>query len=174
MTKIKKSNEALIIQNKNLLNERDILNQAQVELSNELEKLKQEIKEINEDNANNIISTENNDIITELKRINEERKNEIKKLKEEYNNLSNEQKNLQESCDKLQNKNLLNQSIVSMSVASVNGYQLSPDEYEEYDLLRKNKDENEAIILQLKSNNQAKEVEKQELKEILKNMGKKK
>ena len=174
MTKIKKSNEALIIQNKNLLNERDILNQAQVELSNELEKLKQEIKELNEDNANNIISTENNDIITELKRINEERKNEIKKLKEEYNNLSNEQKNLQESCDKLQNKNLLNQSIVSMSVASVNGYQLSPDEYEEYDLLRKNKDENEAIILQLKSNNQAKEVEKQELKEILKNMGKKK
>ena len=174
MTKIKKSNEALIIQNKNLLNERDILNQAQVELSNELEKLKQEIKELNEDNANNIISTENNDIITELKRINEERKNEIKKLKEEYNNLSNEQKNLQESCDKLQNKNLLNQSIVSMSVASVNGYQLSPDEYEEYDLLRKNKDENEAIILQLKSNNQAKEVEKQELKEILKNLGKKK
>ena len=85
----------------------------------------------------------------------------------------NEQKKLQESYDNIPNKNLLNQSIVSMSVVSVNGYQLSPDEYEEYDLLRKNKDENEAIILQLKSNNQAKEVEKQELKEILKNMGKK-
>ena len=42
------------------------------------------------------------------------------------------------------------------------------------DVIRKNKDENEALILQLKSNNQAKEVEKQELKEILKNMGKKK
>ena len=61
-----------------------------------------------------------------------------------------------------------------MSMASVTGYQLSPDEYEEYELLRKNKDENEALILQLKSNNQAKEVEKKELKEILKKLDKKK
>ena len=53
-------------------------------------------------------------------------------------------------------------------------YQLSPDEYEEYDLLRKNKDENDALILQLKSNNQAKEVEKQELEKILKNLNGKK
>ena len=164
MAKIKKNNEALIIENKNLLKERDILNDAQSQLFNELEKLKQEIKELNEDNTNNIISTENNDIITELKRINEERKNEIKKLKDEYESLVNEQKKLQESYDNIPNKNLLNQSIVSMSVVSVNGYQLSPDEYEEYDLLRKNKDENDAIILQLKSNNQAKEVEKEELK----------
>ena len=174
MAKIKKNNEALIIENKNLLKERDILNDAQSQLFNELEKLKQEIKELNEDNTNNIISTENNDIITELKRINEERKNEIKKLKDEYESLVNEQKKLQESYDNIPNKNLLNQSIVSMSVVSVNGYQLSPDEYEEYDLLRKNKDENDAIILQLKSNNQAKEVEKEELKEILKNLSGKK
>ena len=174
MAKIKKNNEALIIENKNLLKERDILNDAQSKLFNELEKLKQEIKELNEDNTNNIISTENNDIITELKRINEERKNEIKKLKDEYESLVNEQKKLQESYDNIPNKNLLNQSIVSMSVVSVNGYQLSPDEYEEYDLLRKNKDENDAIILQLKSNNQAKEVEKEELKEILKNLSGKK
>ena len=171
MTKIKKNNEALIIQNKNLLNERDILNQDQAKLSNEIEQLKQEIKQLKEEK---VISAESDDIITELKRINEERKNEIKKIKEEYEALANEQKNLQESYDKIQNKNPLNQSIVSMSVASVNGYQLSPDEYEEYDFLRKNKDENEAIILQLKSNNQAKEVEKQELKDILKNLGKKK
>ena len=34
----------------------------------------------------------------------------------------------------------------------------------EYDLLRKNKYQNDALILQLKSNNKAKEVEKQELK----------
>ena len=174
MAKIKKNNEALIIENKNLLKERDILNDAQSQLFNELEKLKQEIKELNDDNTNNIISTENNDIITELKRINEERKNEIKKLKDEYESLVNEQKKLQESYDNIPNKNLLNQSIVSMSVVSVNGYQLSPDEYEEYDLLRKNKDENDAIILQLKSNNQAKEDEKEELKEILKNLSGKK
>ncbi len=57
-------------------------------------------------------------------------------------------------------------------MASVNGYQLSPEEYEEYDMLRKNKDESEALIMQLKSNNQAKEVEKEELKKNLQNLEK--
>ena len=173
--KMKKDNEILVKENKNLLKERDLLNQEKNQLSNDLEKIKQEIKELNENSNNNRISTENNDIITELKGINENRKNEIKKLKDEYESLINEHKNLQENYEKIQNKNVgLNASMVSMSVVSVNGYQLSPDEYEEYDLLQKNKDENEALILQLKSNNQAKEVEKQELKELLKNLSRKK
>ena len=172
--KMKKNNETLLKENKNLLKERDILNQEKSDLSNKLEKIQQEIKELNENN-NNIISTENNDIITELKEINENRKKEIKKIKDEYEALNNEQKSLQENYDKIQNKNnFLNQSIVSMSVTSINGYQLSPEEFEEYDLLRKNKDENDALILQLKSNNQAKEVEKQELKEMLNKLNGKK
>ena len=169
--KMKENNEILVKENKNLLKERDVLNQEKNQLSNELEKLKQEINELNQINSSNILSTENNDIINELKTINENRKNELRKLKEEYEALINEQKILQENYEKLNNKNnVLNASMVSMSVVSMNGFQLSPDEYEEYDLLRKNKDENEALILQLKSNNQAKEVEKQELKEILKNL----
>ena len=169
--KMKENNEILVKENKNLLKERDVLNQEKNQLSNELEKLKQEINELNQINSSNILSTENNDIINELKSINENRKNELRKLKEEYEALINEQKILQENYEKLNNKNnVLNASMVSMSVVSMNGFQLSPDEYEEYDLLRKNKDENEALILQLKSNNQAKEVEKQELKEILKNL----
>ena len=169
--KMKENNEILVKENKNLLKERDVLNQEKNQLSSELEKLKQEINELNQINSSNILSTENNDIINELRAINENRKNELKKLKEEYESLVNEQKILQENYEKLTSKNnVLNASMVSMSVVSVNGYQLSPDEYEEYDLLRKNKDENEALILQLKSNNQAKEVEKQELKEMLKNL----
>ena len=169
--KMKENNEILVKENKNLLKERDVLNQEKNQLSSELEKLKQEINELNQINSSNILSTENNDIINELKTINENRKNELRKLKEEYEALINEQKILQENYEKLNNKNnVLNASMVSMSVVSMNGFQLSPDEYEEYDLLRKNKDENEALILQLKSNNQAKEVEKQELKEILKNL----
>jgi len=169
--KMKENNEILVKENKNLLKERDVLNQEKNQLSSELEKLKQEINELNKINSSNILSTENNDIINELRAINENRKNELKKLKEEYESLVNEQKILQENYEKLTSKNnVLNASMVSMSVVSVNGYQLSPDEYEEYDLLRKNKDENEALILQLKSNNQAKEVEKQELKEMLKNL----
>ena len=172
ISQIKKNNELLIKENKNLLDERDKLNKEKNQLSNELEKLEKEIKELSDNtNNNDIISTENNDILLELKEINENRKNELKKLKDEYENLINEQKILQDNYDKLPSKNNgLNVSMVSMSVMSMNGYQLSPDEYEEYDLLRKNKDENEALIVQLKSNNQAKEVEKQELKEILKNL----
>ena len=145
IAKMEKNNEILIKDNQNLLKERDILNKEKTDLSNELEQLQKEIKELNENS--NIISTENNDIITELKGINV----------------------------KIPNiNNLLNQCMVSISMVSINQYQLSPDEYEEYDLLRKNKDENDALILQLKSNNKAKEVEKQELKEILKNLTEKK
>ena len=176
ISQIKKNNELLIKENKNLLDERDKLNKEKNQLSNELEKLEKEIKELKENNnINNIVSTENNDILLELKEINENRKNELKKLKDEYENLINEQKILQDNYDKLPSKNNgLNVSMVSMSVMSMNGYQLSPDEYEEYDLLRKNKDENDALILQLKSNNQAKEVEKQELENILKSLNEKK
>ena len=157
ISKIKKNNESLLKENKNLLKERDILNQEKGELSNQLEQLKKEINEF--------------ETIKELKELNLERKKELKKLKEEYNSFLIEHKNLQDNYDRLINKNNLN---VSMSMASVTGYQLSPDEYEEYELLRKNKDENEALILQLKSNNQAKEVEKKELKEILKKLDNKK
>ena len=173
---IKKNNELLMKENKNLLDERDKLNKEKSQLSSELEKLEKEIKELRDNtNNNDIISTENNDILLELKEINKNRKNELKKLKDEYESLINEHKILQDNYDKLPNKNnALNTSMVSMSVMSVNGYQLSPDEYEEYDLLRKNKDENDALILQLKSNNQAKEVEKQELEKILKNLNEKK
>ena len=170
ISKMKQNNETLTKENQNLLKERDILNQEKIQLSNELEQLKQDIKEL-QNNITNRTSTENNDIINELKEINNNRKNELKKLKDEFESLVTEQKNLKDNYEKIQNKNnILNTSIVSMSVMSVNGYQLSPDEFEEYDLLRKNKDENEALILQLKSNNQAKEVEKQELKERLKNL----
>ena len=65
-----------------------------------------------------------------------------------------------------------------MSTISVNtsiiGYQISPEEYEEYDILRKNKDENEALIMKLKSNNKAQELEIDELKEKINKIKKRK
>ena len=176
---IKKNNENLINENKNLLNERDLLNKQKTELSKELEKNKNEkdelqlrYKDLQENNNNNLLLSNSNEIIKELKQININKKNDYQKLKEEYDLLVIEQKNLQELYDKSQNQNNndnLNMS-VNMSMMSVNGYQLSPEEYEEYDILRRNKDENEALILQLKSNNQAKEVEKQELIQILRDL----
>ena len=177
--KIKKNNENLIDENKNLLNQRDLLNNEKSKLSKQLEKIKEEKdikqKEYNElrQKNNNIIYTDNVDEINNLKRINLNIKNEYEKLKKEYDGLVLEHKNLQELYDKSQNNNNNNNLNMSISVVSANGYQLSPEEYEEYDLLRKNKDENEALIMQLKSNNQAKELEKEELLAILKDLEKK-
>ena len=175
--KIRKNNEDLNEENKNLLKERDLLNKAKNELCKELENNKKEKDELQiqynnlQESFNNSISSSNNiELIDELKMRNLNLKNKYDKLKEEYNTLEIEQKNLQELLDKSQ-KNNNNSLNMSQSIIS-NIYQLSQEEYEEYDILRKNKDENEALILQLKSNNQAKEVEKQELKALLRELEK--
>ena len=175
---IKKNNENLINENKHLLNERDLLNNEKAKLNKELEKIKKEKEQLeieyNELKQNNInkISSNNTETINNLKNININIKNEYEKLKEEYDALVSEQKNLQDLYDKTQNRNNNNLNM-SASIISVNGYQLSPEEYEEYDMLKKNKDENEALIMQLKSNNEAKELEKEELKKILRTLEKK-
>ena len=179
--KIKKNNEILIEENKNLLSQRDLLNNEKSKLSKELEKMKGEkdslqiqYNELKQNNNSNVKNSNNNEVINELKNLNLNIKNEFKKLKEEYDLLVLEQKNLQELYDKSQNNNSNNNNLnMSISMVSANGYQWSPEEYEEYDMLRKNKDENEALIMQLKSNNQAKELEKQELLSILRDLEKK-
>ena len=177
VSEIKKNNENLINENKNLLSQRDLLNKQKGELSKKLEKIKEEKEnleiEYNELKQNNSSyrANSNNKEINDLKKMNQKLKKEYQKIKEEYELLVVEQKNLQELYDKTQNNN--NNLNNSISMASVNGYQLSPEEYEEYDILRKNKDENEALIMQLKSNNQAKELEKQELLSILRDLEKK-
>ena len=177
VSEIKKNNENLINENKNLLSQRDLLNKQKGELSKKLEKIKEEKEnleiEYNELKQNNSSyrANSNNKEINDLKKMNQKLKKEYQKIKEEYELLVVEQKNLQELYDKTQNNN--NNLNNSISMASVNGYQLSHEEYEEYDILRKNKDENEALIMQLKSNNQAKELEKQELLSILRDLEKK-
>ena len=177
MIEIKKNNEILSNENKALLGERDLLNKQKIELSKELEKEKKE-KEIlqnqfDELKQNNVAQSPegNNNEIENLKQKNEELKNQYEKIKEEYDLLIMEQNNLQEKYERCLNNNNLN---MSCSVISANGYQLSPEEYEEYDMLRKNKDENEAILMQLKSNNQANEVQIEQLKNMLRNLEQKK
>ena len=175
--KIRKKNVDLIEENKNLLNERDLLNKEKSELCKELEinkkekdSLEMQYNDLYESINNNSFSSSNNiELIDELKMKNLNIKNKYEKLKEEYNSLETEQKNLMELYDKNQNNNNNNSLNVSQSMIS-NIYQLSPEEYEEYNILIKNKDENEALILQLKTNNQAKEVEKQELKALLREL----
>jgi hypothetical protein len=107
---------------------------------------------------------------------NNELQNEYDKIKEEYQYLILDNINLKDSYERIKktpNPNKLNISTISANTSMV-GYQLSPEEYEEYDNLRKNKDEYEALILQLKSNNEALELEINELKEKIKKIKKRK
>ena len=177
ISKIKKNNETLINENKNLLEQRDLLNKEKSELSKELEKIKdekdnfeKEYNELKNNKNNNLQNSNDNKVLNDLKKMNTKLKKEYIKVKEEFDLLDLEHKNLQELYNN--NKNNNNNLNMSLSMASVNGYQISPEEYEEYDNLRKNKDENEALIMQLKSNNQAKELEKQELLVILRDLEK--
>ena len=84
-------------------------------------------------------------------------------------------KDLQERFAKIEEKNYtarssyLNASNVSMSM---NGYQLSPEEYEEYENLKKNKDENEVLIMQLKNNEESQDQEIKKLKEKIRKLKK--
>ena len=177
--KIKNNNENLIKENKNLLNIRDSLNEQKRELSKQLEKIKGEKESLQiqyhelKQNNNNLASSINVKELSDLKKNNINIKNKYEKIKDEYDQLVLEQNNLQELYNKNKNNNNNNLNM-SISMMSFNGYQLSPEEFEEYDILRKNRDENDALIMQLKNNNHAKEVEKEELKKILKNLEKKK
>ena len=49
---------------------------------------------------------------------------------------------------------------------------ITPEDYEEYDMLKKEKDEQDALIMQLKTNNEAKDLEIKNLKMLIENFKK--
>ena len=93
--------------------------------------------------------------IEELQKKYEDLKNSNEILKIDYNTIK-------QAYDKL----VENQNEVSMDTNRSN-IKISPEEYEEFDNLKKEKDENEALIMQLQSNNQAKDLEIKNLKMII-------
>ena len=157
----KETLEKLTFENKNLIQQRNMLSNQKSDYIKQIEKLKNEnTKLISEskifkekiDNLNNKLNKLNDDfnLLNEKKLILE---NDNKTLKEVNNNLNNIINN---------NKNInINNSYSSINI------KITPEEYEEYDNLRKEKDENDAIILQLKSNNNAKDLEIENLKKII-------
>ena len=185
INEIKKNNENLNYENKNLIMQKNMLTNQKNDIMKDLEKIKKErnniIRNINNvklKNNNKKINNEKKDkkIIEDLQKENNELQNEYDKIKEDYQILILENINLKESYDKIninKNSNKLNYSTISANT-SMMGYQISPEEYEEYDNLRKNKDENDDLIMQLKSNNQAQELEINELKEKIKKIKKRK
>ena len=182
INEIKKNNENLNYENKNLIMQKNMLTNQKNDLVKEIEKIKKEkenlIKDINsiksQKNNNSNNKKKDNKIIEELKKQNDDLENEYNKIKDNYQYLVLENINLKEMYEKTnKNQNKVNMSTISANT-SMMGYQISPEEYEEYDNLRKNKDENEALIMQLKSNNQAQELEINELKEKINQIKKRK
>ena len=176
---IKKENENLNYENKNLKMQKSMLTNQKKDMMKDLERIKKERDSIIR-NINNLKLKYNNKkinndkkdkkIIEDLQKENNELQNEYDKIKEEYQYLILDNINLKDSYERIKktpNPNKLNMSTISANTSMV-GYQISPEEYEEYDNLRKNKDEYEALILQLKSNNEAQELEINELKEKIK------
>ena len=183
INEIKKNNENLNYENKNLILQKDMLTNQKNDIIKEIEKIKKEkesiIRNINNlklKNNNKKINIEKKDkkLIEDLKKENTNLEEQYNKVKDDYQYLLLDNINLKESYEKLnKNQNKFNSGTISVNT-SMMGYQISPEEYEEYDNLRKNKDESDALIMQLKSNNAAHELEINELKEKIKQIKKKK
>ena len=183
INEIRKNNENLNYENKNLIMQKNMLTNQKNDISKEIEKIKKE-KDTIIRNINNIKLKKNNKkinndkkdkkIIEDLKKENNNIQKEYNKIKDDYQYLLLENINLKETYEnENKNKNKLNMSTISANT-SMMGYQISPEEYEEYDNLRKNKDENDALIMQLKTNNAAQELEINELKEKINKIKKRK
>ena len=162
INEIKQNNENLNYENKNLIMQKEMLSKKKNDLIKEIENLRKEKEEIINNKQKNKKKKENN-LIEELQKENESLQNEYEKIKDDYQMLILENINLKEIYEK--DKKAQNQNKVNMSTISNNTiYQISPDEYEEYENLRRNRDENEAVIMQLKNKSDSLELEIKELK----------
>ena len=170
VNKYKKENEKLVFDNKNLILQRNLLSNQRSDALKELEKLK---------NLKNSKDTELNSLKLEIEN---SKKLEVERVKK-VQNLNSSIEDLQKKYEDLKNSNEIlkidyntikqaydklveNQNEVSMDTNRSN-VKISPEEYEEFDNLKKEKDENEALIMQLQSNNQAKDLEIKNLKMII-------
>ena len=162
INEIKQNNENLNYENKNLIMQKEMLSKKKNDLIKEIENLRKEKEEIINNKQKNKKKKENN-LIEDLQKENESLQNEYEKIKDDYQMLILENINLKEIYEK--DKKAQNQNKVNMSTISNNTiYQISPDEYEEYENLRRNRDENEAVIMQLKNKSDSLELEIKELK----------
>ena len=157
---IKQNNENLNYENKNLIMQKDMLIKQKNKIIQELEELNGEKQSIiNKRQKEN--KDKENIFIENIQKENEFLQKEYEKIKDEYQFLILENLNLKDKYEKeKKSQNKVNMSTISNNTI----YQVSPDEYEEYENLRRNKDENEAIIMQLKNNSEKLDLEIQELK----------
>ena len=141
-------------------------------LINQKNKIIEDIKTYNEERQNiltnkaKINKNKENELIEKIQKENESIQKEYEKIKDDYQFLIIENLNLKELYEREKKNQNQNQNKINMSSISNNTvYQISHDEYEEYENLRRNRDENEAIIMQLKSNGETLELEIKKLKD---------
>ena len=162
INEIKQNNENLNYENKNLIMQKEMLSKKKNDLIQEIENLRKEKEELINNKQKNKKKNENN-LIENLQKENESLQNDYEKIKDDYQMLILENINLKEAYEK--EKKTQNQNKVNMSTISNNTiYQISPEEYEEYENLRRNRDENEVVIMQLKNRSDTLELEIKELK----------
>ena len=164
INEIKNDNENLIYENKNLILQKDMLTKQKNNILSEIEKIRNE-KNIklknNQNNKNKLLNKKN--LIENIQTENENLEKEYEKIKDDYQSLILDNINLKELYEKEQkNQNLNKVNMSSMSNNTI--YQVAQEDYEEYEILKRNKDENEVIIMQLKNNNDILDKEIKELK----------
>jgi len=172
LSELQKANENLVYENKNLVVQRNLLSNQKEVISKEFEKIKKEKISAEEKHINLKDDIENLNIIIKEKEsthlsINDaiqNTKKENSELIKKYELLEIEYNAMKENFNKiLFSSNNVNDS----NITDVTHVKILPEEFEEYDQLKRDKDECDAIIMQLRSNNEAKELEIKNLKKVI-------
>jgi hypothetical protein len=172
LSEINKAKESLLYENKNLIVQRNLLTNQKEIISKELEKLKKEKTCEEETRSKNLEDLENlKCVIKEKENINlhlnavlENLKKEKKEETTKLELLEIEYKSIKDTMDKLMTQ--WNDSNETRTVQP-NLIQITEEEWEEYDCLKKEKDEQDALIMQLMTNNEAKDLEIKNLKMLI-------
>ena len=160
--KIEKINKTLTHEKDQLMNIKNVLQSQKDTLSKEYEKIRKEKADFE------TITIKNKSENESLRLRFEEYEQKIKIMSQIESDLKKEITNLKTKYDVLEI-----QFNTFKSTANINndkGHFLSDDEYEEFDNLRREKDEVEALILKLQSNDLAKQKEIDELKMMIANL----
>jgi hypothetical protein len=180
ISEIQKQNETLTYENKNLMLQRNLLTNQKDAIAKEFDKLKKE-KSLQDETFNNFseeienlksILTEKENVYLDINNTVEKYKKDNTELKTKYELLEIEHSAVKESYNTMfMNLNSGRQPMQMMN-DDENCIKITQEEYEEYDTLKKEKDEIDAVIMQLKTNSEAKDLEIKNLKMLIENFKK--
>lgn len=185
-SELQKLNETLTYENKNLMLQRNLLTNQKDAIAKEFDKLKKE-KNQQEETFNNLseeienlkfILKEKENVYFDINNTVEKYKKDSSEWKTKYELLEIEHSAVKENYNTMfMNLNSGRQPPQRIQIMSdmnddENYVKITRDEYEEYDSLKKEKDEIDAVIMQLKTNSEAKDLEIKNLKMLIENFKK--